>query len=478
MQRHAHAPACAHACARPRAARLLLALALAAAGAAALALHAALALYAAAAPLLGGAPAADASAAGYASSDPYCVAQAPRGAGAPPPSVARAGAAAGIVRRAGEPAPRYALARAALVARHGDRSPLTVYDGDGYDAAWASPMCPRADTPAGAGEGQGSGVCYPGQLTARGAAQLRRNGEALRARFGRAPAVEVHCTHIPRTRDSAHALLAGLLGDTRAAEVEVQAQPEGPLTWLYPNRKHCAALGSTPAAHALGEAAADAAGYEPVSHWELGEHMGSYDDRRVRLFDLYATRRCHQPAAQSSGFPCGGECGFGQLKRAATAAEVAPFLQARASGEAAMAMQVGPLMHGLTTFLAGEHRDPSVELLYFSGHDTTLMPLLVALGVWEAEGVDGVWPPYASTVLFSVWRAESSSSTEGVRAPEAPEEVVLVEYNGRELVLPACAEPCTPTALREGLAGLALTEEAWLQRCSDANAATVQANSA
>ncbi|XP_011406697.1 PREDICTED: counting factor 60-like [Amphimedon queenslandica] len=57
----------------------------------------------------------------------------------------------------------------------------------------------------------------------------------------------------------------------------------------------------------------------------------------------------------------------------------------------------------------------------YSGHDTTLIQLLVALGIDE-----GIWPPYSSMMLFELY----STST----APAA----VRVLYNGKIKTLPFC----------------------------------------
>ena len=45
---------------------------------------------------------------------------------------------------------------------------------------------------------------------------------------------------------------------------------------------------------------------------------------------------------------------------------------------------------------AGSHSQP--QLLLYSGHDTTIMPLLVLLG---EDTLD--WPPYCSNIVFELW---------------------------------------------------------------------------
>ena len=338
----------------------------------------------------------------------------------------------------------------------GDDGVESIFGFQNLPLTHCPPQLPRCRCP----NGREGTACYKGQLTNRGAAQLRRNGASLRqalrsAGLAREPyTVEVHCTHIPRTMDSARALLEGLLGSRWAAgRVHVAQQHSGPALWLYPNREYCGALkarGGSVGAHLVGEEAADKAGFSKVGHWKLGEFFTNYTDQRVRLFDLYAARRCHQPGA--GVYPCGeeGQCGFDELKSAATVAEVAQFLQAREEGW--LQLVVGPLVDRLIVFLLGEGGSVP-DFLYFSGHDTTLMPLLVALDLWERPPVGGEWPPYASTLLFSLW-----TTAEGA-------DMVQLTYNGEPVELPACSYPCTTDKLRSALARLALKEEAWRGRC-------------
>ncbi|CAE7653455.1 ACP6 [Symbiodinium sp. CCMP2456] len=52
------------------------------------------------------------------------------------------------------------------------------------------------------------------------------------------------------------------------------------------------------------------------------------------------------------------------------------------------------------------------RLTVYSGHDTTLMPLLKALGIW-----DGAWPGYAAEVRLELWQLPEGSRHEfAVRA--------------------------------------------------------------
>lgn len=65
---------------------------------------------------------------------------------------------------------------------------------------------------------------------------------------------------------------------------------------------------------------------------------------------------------------------------------------------------------------------PQYKLTMWSGHDTTLVPLLVAFQQWT-----GVWAHYASQIQFEVYQNTSSGKF-----------AMRVNYNGESLTLPGC----------------------------------------
>mmetsp|Transcript_25575 Transcript_25575/g.33295 ORF Transcript_25575/g.33295 Transcript_25575/m.33295 type:complete len:426 (+) Transcript_25575:98-1375(+) len=75
----------------------------------------------------------------------------------------------------------------------------------------------------------------------------------------------------------------------------------------------------------------------------------------------------------------------------------------------------------------GEHAShPGPPTLYLvSAHDTTLVPMLSALSLY-----DGNWPPYASYISFELWEETDERG--------APMHTVRVLFNGRRLPLPGC----------------------------------------
>eukprot|EP01096_Ripella_sp_DP13-Kostka_P016378 TRINITY_DN795_c0_g1_i1.p1 TRINITY_DN795_c0_g1~~TRINITY_DN795_c0_g1_i1.p1 ORF type:complete len:463 (-),score=200.17 TRINITY_DN795_c0_g1_i1:35-1342(-) len=86
---------------------------------------------------------------------------------------------------------------------------------------------------------------------------------------------------------------------------------------------------------------------------------------------------------------------------------------------------MGFLLEEIATFLkAPIFGNQTTQFALISGHDTTLAPILVALGVW-----DGVWTPYASMINFELYKYQTSGKF-----------YVRVLYNGSEIKLPA---PCS-----------------------------------
>ncbi|KAJ3354213.1 hypothetical protein GGF32_002642 [Allomyces javanicus] len=67
------------------------------------------------------------------------------------------------------------------------------------------------------------------------------------------------------------------------------------------------------------------------------------------------------------------------------------------------------------------------RLALYSGHDTTLVPLVAALGAW-----DHTWPPFASHLTLELFQTET-------RAEDS--HFVRLRLNGTNLRVPACQEP-------------------------------------
>ncbi|GFR44810.1 hypothetical protein Agub_g6146 [Astrephomene gubernaculifera] len=170
------------------------------------------------------------------------------------------------------------------------------------------------------------------------------------------------------------------------------------------------------------------------------------------------------------------------------ATEIAPSLTAPltlAHGRSVLRLSMGRLLHTLMDNMRGAAAAGagtagaaaegaggvggavgSPRMYLYSGHDSTIMPLLAALGLDVTH-----WPPYLSNLVFELWElppppppqqppppSSSSSSAAATAAaaspppPPPPRYVVRVLYNLQELPLPHCPPgylPSLPTFERE-----------------------------
>lgn len=316
-----------------------------------------------------------------------------------------------------------------LVQRHGDRTPITrnvgeaiVHDdavealwtgltpSEAEVAAWAETHVPVEATPGAEIAHLDAGNEPYGQLTALGAAQMRALGAQLRTRLVDEAAflppvlsadvaaddIHVRCTSIRRTQQSAANLLMGLYPPGTAARAP-EDQPialrvaDHAAETLYPNSKVCprhdeiihelragwyngAAWRGRPAeetAGPLAERCRAAFGLGEKVPWSI-------------LREVVTCRLVHgvpMPDAVDAELVddliefTGWEWG-----RWYEDAEMAPI----ASG-----MLARELLEFVDAVAAGAASAPKLVLV--SGHDSTVVPLLCALGLY-----DNTWPPYGS----------------------------------------------------------------------------------
>ncbi|CAM9787358.1 unnamed protein product [Ectocarpus sp. 12 AP-2014] len=100
-------------------------------------------------------------------------------------------------------------------------------------------------------------------------------------------------------------------------------------------------------------------------------------------------------------------------------------------------LSLGPFLAELLTLVGARGYETGVpeagmpstpKLAIFSGHDSTLVPILTALKIY-----DDVWPPYASYITLDVAEDEQGGGR-----------LVRVVFNGREAVLPGAKGPWVP----------------------------------
>ena len=83
---------------------------------------------------------------------------------------------------------------------------------------------------------------------------------------------------------------------------------------------------------------------------------------------------------------------------------------------------IGPFMKELLDNMRARVQGSSaLRFGLFLGHDTSVLPLLAALGVWE-----GVWPPYSSLLVFELYEGEGDQY------------FFRLVYDGKELIMDEC----------------------------------------
>jgi len=349
--------------------------------------------------------------------------------------------------------------------RHGARAPLSTKHGSG-DADWS--VCsgkanllavkvhaldggPQMQSAADARQRAGAlpGGCHLGQLSDLGVQQAIDLGTTLRARYipallppsasPRPPLLAVRSSNLQRTVATASGVLTGMFphavgsSATRPAEIRVAHDD---VEWLFPNTDACPRLKNLWAAYSgawdtpAGKAAWKATWAKQLD--ELGGVLTDPEHREalgrawgiVELLDHTTSRQAHGLPALGNMTPSnvddvraiaahlvshmftGGHMQAAEPPTSTPAAGVVP-------GEG-LKLAVGRLLADMTSSMeaAASHRSPLRVALY-AAHDTTVLPLLLALRSSESPRSSSsrsgsvesglTWPPYASWLALELW---------------------------------------------------------------------------
>ena len=293
------------------------------------------------------------------------------------------------------------------------------------------------------------GRFHAGELTPLGHAQARELGAWLRRRYGPGgehPLVGAHfdprevsarTTNVDRTFQTCAGVLAGLFPTPAGAGagaggggaggatgeggapappsapaspvVEVETT-EGEKEWLYPNSACCPRLADllkSRRAALRSSKSAPLAALEERALAALGSDLAPPEGERLDFIALYDA--CTSRLAHGVGLP--GHVTEELLREIeAEAAHVMAHLVSptdvyssddAASSEEVLRLTAGRHLHeivGHMEDMAGQKGDSAAGLRLYSAHDTSLMPLLAALGRLEP----GTWPPYTSFLVFEL----------------------------------------------------------------------------
>uniref|UniRef100_A0A6Q2X7K5 Acid phosphatase 6, lysophosphatidic n=1 Tax=Esox lucius TaxID=8010 RepID=A0A6Q2X7K5_ESOLU len=369
--------------------------------------------------------------------------------------------------------PSFELKLVQVLFRHGARTPLKSIP-DVMEAQWVPnllepPACtqinyvvtdleggPRPSSPVEDSYRANilSGGTYPGQLTTVGMQQLYELGERLRKRYIQdmaflnptfSPAeVYVRSTNIVRTIESAKCLVAGLFQQSQKDIVPI-VTTEAESEILYPNYYGCRLLKLLSGhrwteSSTLPDIAADLKGIQSA--------LGIASHQRVDFILI----RDDMVARKAHGLPCPPILDSWRNTVEQRAVEMICHIYEPSKREN-LQLCVGPLLHTLMGNIENKLQgsEPSRKLFLYSAHDTTLMPCLMALGIFDMR-----WPPYAADITMELYQH--------VQTKEA---FVKVSYIGQDQLITGCSGVyCPLQEFKQTLSNYSLTSELYESLCN------------
>ncbi|XP_004469024.2 lysophosphatidic acid phosphatase type 6 [Dasypus novemcinctus] len=278
------------------------------------------------------------------------------------------------------------------------------------------------------------GGVFSGQLTNVGMQQMFALGERLRKNYVEdipflspvfnPPEVFVRSTNIFRNLESTRCLLAGLFQRQKEGPIVIHTD-EASSEVLYPNYQNCWSLRQR--IRGRRQAAALQPGIsEDLKAVKEGMGIGSGDgvDFLV-LLDNVAAEQVHSLPS------CPVLKRFVQTIEQ-RAVDTALYILQREDRES-LQMAIGPILHMLESNLL-KAMDPDTppgkirKLYLYATHDVTLIPLLVALGIFDHK-----WPPFAVDLTVELYQHRDSK-----------EWFVRLCYHGEEQVPRGCSEGLCP----------------------------------
>ncbi|XP_051564912.1 lysophosphatidic acid phosphatase type 6 [Myxocyprinus asiaticus] len=301
-----------------------------------------------------------------------------------------------------------------------------------------------------------TGGTYPGQLTTVGMQQLYDLGVRLRKRYIEevpflAPSfkpkeVYIRSTNIVRTIESATCLVAGLFQQEQAGVVSIHTE-KAEKEVLYPNYHGCKLLRLLAGprwaeSSTLPDIAADlqsiqsALGVDPHKHLDF-----------ILIRDDMVARETH-------GLPIPTVLEHWRNIVEQRAVDMINHIY-EPSKRQNLQICVGPLFQLLLTNIEdkvqGTTSNPDRKLFLYSVHDTTLMPYLMALGVFDMK-----WPPYAADITLELYQHRQTSQY-----------YAKVSYIGQDQKIPGCSDIyCPLNEFKEAVSFFSLPDEYYQALCN------------
>ena len=356
--------------------------------------------------------------------------------------------------------PTYQLVHLQEVMRHGDRTPCSLLPED--HSTWQCDL--TEDTELSTEDhvigphfhktfdnhGAWKGNCSVGQLTRRGMAQHMAIGAQLRQMYVdtlpflgslyNMTEVLIHSTDVWRTFQSAESQMMGVfpnLATRPDLEIDIHTRAASEEIMLV-NPIIC------PQIAVLQKKVHSSAGYKAFLAQVLPfqkrfAQIFGYDD--VTKFDIYAltdnmlARMCHDVPLPSVS--------PGDVQEMLRLCRLGHELE---DTQKITQLAMYPFLSEIVGFMDHAIQEGTNKFVIHSGHDTTIIPLLSAMGVF-----DGEWPPYASHIFFELWRNHNSYA-------------IRIVYNGNALKLPVCGDVMCPLNVFKRFVAQ-LVDHSYMQEC-------------
>ncbi|XP_053733275.1 lysophosphatidic acid phosphatase type 6 [Synchiropus splendidus] len=299
-----------------------------------------------------------------------------------------------------------------------------------------------------------SGGSFPGQLTTLGMQQLYDLGARLRRKYVEqggflSPAfdpseVYVRSTNVVRTIESATCLLAGLF-DQKQRDVVSIATVAAQQEILYPNYHGCQLL-KLLGRHRWAESSAlpDIAGDLKQIHRELGIAPQEPVDFILIRDDMVARQTHGLPSPEALH-------SWSERVERRSVDMICHIFQP--DNSESLQLSVGPLLHIMLTNMEQKIQaasEPGRRLFLYSAHDTTLVPCLMALGIFDMR-----WPPFAADITLELLQH---------RATKEP--VVKVSYMEQDQLIPGCSGVyCPLEEFKRAVSAYTASPELYQQLC-------------
>lgn len=307
-----------------------------------------------------------------------------------------------------------------------------------------------------------TGGTFPGQLTTLGMQQLYELGKRLRGKYIEeshflsstfSPAeVYVRSTNIVRTIESAKCLVAGLF-QQKQIEIVPIVTTEAESEILYPNYQGCKML-KIIGGHRWAESStlpdivADLQSIQSALGVAAHQHLDF-----ILIRDDMVARETH-------GLPCPPVLDTWRDTVERRAVDTICYVFEPSKRES-LQLCVGPLLHillaNIEEKLQGTSSEPNRKLFLYSAHDTTLIPCLMALGIFDMR-----WPPYAADITLELHQHRKTN-----------EAYVKVSYVGQDQRIPGCSGVyCPLEEFKQALSAYSLSSELYQSLCNNTEGLT------